>query len=108
MSWPAILAVCVALAAAGAARAAVPDWWKRDAMCVRAHEGAWTSNTGNGYYGGFQMDLTFQRRYGPGYLRRYGTADRWSPALQLAVAYRGWRTQGWGAWPNSARECGLR
>src|SRR6185436_13142983 len=29
--------------------------------CIHRGEGAWRSNTGNGYYGGLQMDLEFQQ-----------------------------------------------
>src|SRR4051794_32726231 len=31
--------------------------------CIHRYEGAWNSNTGNGYYGGLQMDYTFQSQY---------------------------------------------
>jgi hypothetical protein len=48
-------------------------------MCIHRHEGPWTARTGNGYYGGLQMDLSFQRTYGTDFLARWGTADRWPP-----------------------------
>jgi len=54
-----------------------------------------------------QMDWSFMHNYGPWTLRRYGTADHWPWRTQLLIAYRGWRAQGWGAWPNSAHFCGL-
>lgn len=94
--------------ARGEFRREVPRWWYRAALCVHRGEGAWNSHTGNGYFGGLQMDLRFQRTYGAWMLRHYGTADHWSPKAQLVVAHRGWLRQGWGAWPATSRRCGLR
>src|SRR5687767_12923369 len=48
------------------------------------HQG-WATRTENGYYGGLQMNLGFQRRYGRHLLRRKGTADRWTPLEQMWV-----------------------
>ena len=77
-------------------------------MCIHRHEGPWTARTGNGYYGGLQMDLSFQRAYGRDFLRRWGTADRWPPAAQVVVADRAYRAgRGFTPWPNTARACGL-
>src|SRR4051812_14293335 len=28
-------------------------------LCIHSGEGSWTANTGNGYYGGLQMDYSF-------------------------------------------------
>lgn len=76
--------------------------------CIHAYEGGWHSNTGNGYYGGLQMDLSFQRRYGAYLLRRKGTADKWSPIEQMWVAERAHRSgRGFYPWPRTARYCGL-
>ena len=95
---------------------ALPRQWLSDALCVYQHErgpSGWSTNTGNGYYGGLQMDLSFQRIYGTWLLRNRGTADRWTPTQQLRIAYRahrGWKDydgRGWSPWPNSARRCGL-
>ena len=80
-------------------------------LCVFLHERhpgqGWRTNTGNGYYGGLQMDLAFQRNYGRWLLRAKGRAHRWTPIEQIWVAERGRRVQGWHAWPNSARACSL-
>jgi len=77
-------------------------------LCIQRHEGAWNANTGNGYYGGLQMDLSFQRTYGPELLRRKGTANRWKPIEQIWVAERAYRSgRGFHPWPNTARYCGL-
>jgi hypothetical protein len=76
--------------------------------CIHRGEGAWQSNTGNGYYGGLQMDVEFQRTYAPTFLLRKGTADRWSRLEQIWVAERARRSgRGFGPWPNTARMCGL-
>jgi hypothetical protein len=80
---------------------------KRHWLCIQGHEADWDANTGNGYYGGLQMDLGFQRRYGTFLLRRKGTADRWAPLEQMWVAERALRAgRGFFPWPNAARICG--
>ena len=84
-----------------------PEW-----RCIQAHEtkyaGGWSARTGNGYYGGLQLSLQFQRVYAPELIRSKGTADRWSAIEQMWVAERAHR-DGWGftPWPNTARACGL-
>ena len=81
---------------------------KRQWLCIHRYEGAWTSNTGNGYYGGLQMNLSFQRAYAPSLLRRKGTADRWTPLEQMWTAERAHQSgRGFYPWPNTARYCGL-
>jgi hypothetical protein len=76
--------------------------------CIHGYEGVWTANTGNGYYGGLQLDLAFQHRYGAPYLRRWGTADRWPAWAQVEAAVRAYRSgRGFYPWPNTARFCGL-
>jgi hypothetical protein len=77
-------------------------------QCIHRYEGDWNANTGNSYYGGLQMDYGFQRTYGPEFLRAYGTADHWPPAVQIVVAMRAYLSgRGYTPWPNSARLCGL-
>lgn len=81
---------------------------KADWLCIHRHEGAWNDHTGNGYYGGLQMDLTFQRRYGGYLLRVKGTANNWSPLEQMWIAERAFESgRGFYPWPNTARACGL-
>jgi hypothetical protein len=76
--------------------------------CIHRYEGAWTSNSGNGYYGGLQMDRAFMRMYGRDFLRRWGTADQWPAWAQIETAARAHRSgRGFWPWPNSARACGL-
>lgn len=76
-------------------------------LCIHRLEGAWNSDTGNGYYGGLQMDLGFQRSYGGFLVKLKGTADRWTPLEQIWVAEKATRTRGFGPWPNTAAYCGL-
>ncbi|MHB8060339.1 MAG: transglycosylase family protein [Gaiellaceae bacterium] len=77
-------------------------------LCIHRGEGAWNARTGNGYYGGLQMDISFQRSYGGYLLRNKGTADNWSPNEQMWVAERAYRSgRGFYPWPNTARACGL-
>jgi len=81
-------------------------------LCIHRYERSpaqgWRTRTGNGYYGGLQMDISFQREYGPELLRRKGTADRWTAVEQMWVAERAHRSgRGFYPWPNTARYCGL-
>jgi hypothetical protein len=76
-------------------------------FCIHRFEGAWTDPNAP-YYGGLQMDLSFQRRYGRELLRRKGTANHWTPLEQMWVAERAHRSgRGYYPWPNTARSCGL-
>jgi len=80
---------------------------KRAWSCIQRHEGPWHDPHAP-YFGGLQMDLTFQRLYGRDLLRRKGTADRWTPVEQMWVAERAHRSgRGFYPWPNTARYCGL-
>ncbi len=91
-----------------AARPALPPALRAAFLCIHGFEGAWDANTGNGYYGGLQMDLGFQQSYGADFERRWGTADRWPPWAQLEVAARAYRAgRGFWPWPSTARFCGL-
>jgi hypothetical protein len=75
--------------------------------CIHRYEGSWR-DSGAPYYGGLQMDLGFQQRYGGPLLARKGTADHWTPLEQMWVAERALRAgRGFYPWPNTARYCGL-
>ena len=76
-------------------------------LCIHRYEGSWTDARAP-YYGGVQMDLSFQRRYGERLLRTKGTADHWLRLEQIWVAERAHRSgRGFYPWPNTARACGL-
>jgi hypothetical protein len=88
-------------------------WWRANHppdlsgwLCIHHHEGSW-SDAGGPYWGGLQMDLSFQQRYGGWLLRHKGTADHWSPLEQIWVAVRAWRVRGFSPWPNTAAYCGM-
>jgi hypothetical protein len=75
--------------------------------CIHRWEGSWT-DPNSPYYGGLQMDISFQRTYGAGLLRRKGTADHWAPYEQMWVAERAVKAgRGFYPWPSTARRCGL-
>jgi hypothetical protein len=78
-------------------------------MCIAEHEShrTWDISTGNGYYGGLQMDRQFQRTYAPALYRTKGTADNWTAEEQMRTAERARATRGFHPWPNTARTCGL-
>ena len=76
-------------------------------LCIHRYEGSWT-DSGGPYYGGLQMDISFQQSYGWHLLRLKGTADHWTPLEQMWVAERAYRSgRGFYPWPNTARACGL-
>jgi hypothetical protein len=85
---------------------------KRAWLCLYRYERhpthGWRTNTGNGFYGGLQMNWRFMETYGRRLLRRKGPAHRWSALEQMWVAERALRAgRGFYPWPNSARSCGL-
>jgi len=102
-----------AAAALGIARYAPRPLFTRDRlltelMCIHHHEGRWTSNTGNGYYGGLQMNIKFQLTFGSAFFGRWGTADNWPIWAQVVVARRAYSNGlGFTPWPNTSRACGL-
>jgi hypothetical protein len=79
----------------------------REWQCIHRYEGSWVDPNAP-YYGGLQMDLSFQRAYGGPLLDEKGTADNWSPLEQMWVAERAHASgRGFYPWPNTARFCGL-
>ena len=98
-------AVQVASAPAPApAPAASGGGWSWPWSCIAQYEsgGNPAENTGNGFYGGLQFTMgTWLANGGTG-----NPADA-SIAEQEAVANNVLASQGWGAWPNTSRMCGL-
>lgn len=76
-------------------------------LCIHHYEGSWTADTGNGYYGGLQMDDSFQKTYGWDVYKIKGSADHWTPLEQMQAAEKAYKTRGFYPWPNTARACGL-
>ena len=75
-------------------------------LCIHRYEGSW-ADSGSPYWGGLQMDLSFQQTYGGWLLRHKGTADHWSPLEQIWVAVRASHSRGFSPWPSTARDCGV-
>ena len=75
-------------------------------LCIHRYEGSW-ADSGSPYWGGLQMDLSFQQTYGGWLLRHKGTADHWSALEQIWVAVRASRSRGFSPWPSTARDCGV-
>jgi len=78
--------------------------------CIHTYEGAWNavSATVPTYYGGLQMEASFEEAYGADVLAyRGGHANTWSRHDQLMVGVRGYRVRGYTPWPAAAAACGL-
>jgi transglycosylase-like protein len=78
--------------------------WSALAQCESS--GDPRTNTGNGYYGLYQEDMSFWRTHGG--LAFAPRPDLATPAQQLMVAERGLAVQGPAAWPRCSRVVGLR
>src|ERR1700747_3543585 len=94
-------------------RRAHATWWHakhppemRGWLCIHHYEGSW-ADSGSPYWGGLQMDLSFQQRYGGWLLHHRGTADHWSPLKQIWAGVRASHSRGFSPWPNTARYCGF-
>ncbi|MFF4140633.1 transglycosylase family protein [Streptomyces sp. NPDC001698] len=92
-------AIAIPLIGAGGASAADGNAWNKVAKCESG--GAWSANTGNGYYGGLQLTQDDWEKYGG--LDYASSADQASRSQQIAVAEKLLADKGPGAWPT----CGL-
>lgn len=78
--------------------------WDRLAQCESG--GNWSTNTGNGYYGGVQFSApTWNAMGGQQYAP---TADKATREQQIAVASKLQAQSGWGQWPACSASLGLR
>jgi LysM repeat protein len=75
--------------------------WDRLAQCESG--GNWSTNTGNGFYGGLQFTQSSWRAAGGS-----GSPQNASRSEQIRVAQNLQKMQGWGAWPTCSRKVGLR
>ncbi|MGC9494748.1 transglycosylase family protein [Streptomyces sp. WG7] len=92
-------AIAIPLLGATGAHAADGASWDRVAECETG--GAWSQNSGNGYYGGLQLSQDAWEQYGG--LEYAPSADQASRSQQVRVAEKIHADQGIAAWPT----CGL-
>lgn len=74
--------------------------------CIHSYEGSWKDPNAP-YWGGLQMDYSFQSSYGAWLLQHRGTANHWTRLEQIWAAVRAWRTRGFEPWANTAHICGV-
>ena len=74
----------------------VPDW---DAIAQAESGGNWSTNTGNGFYGGLQFKQSTWDAYKP--KGAPSRADLATKEQQIAAAEATYAAQGAGAWPNT-------
>ncbi|SDC06102.1 SH3 domain-containing protein [Raineyella antarctica] len=74
--------------------------WDQLAQCESG--GNWSTNTGNGFYGGLQFTQSTWSAYGG-----KGSPQTASRTEQIAVAQKVQAGQGWGAWPACSAKLGL-
>lgn len=75
--------------------------WDSIAACEAG--GNWSTNTGNGYYGGLQFSLGSWQAVGG-----VGLPSEASREEQIARGQQLQTRQGWGAWPSCSAKLGLR
>ncbi len=76
--------------------------------CIHSYEGSWSAYSPAGpYYGGYQMDPSFETAYGAKYVQLWGDASNWPAAMQTAAAWNATQVVGYSPWPTSAANCGL-
>lgn len=97
-------ALALPLLSASGAHAADTATWDRVAQCESG--GVWSSDAGNGFYGGLQLTQEMWDRHGGGaYASRPDLASR---AQQIAVAESILDDLGPDAWPSCAVNAGLK
>jgi hypothetical protein len=98
--------------------ASAADWapsatWLAQAHCIHVKEGAWTANTGNGYYGGMQFAAQTWKRVGgkpdPAF-RHPGNPAYPFRATSIEQTYRAWRLWkhdggSWKSWGAVGASC---
>ena len=77
--------------------------WDDLAQCESG--GNWSTNTGNGYYGGLQFSASTWLAQGGGEFAP--TADLATREQQIIVAERLLAAAGWGQWPHCSSQLGL-
>lgn len=95
----AVAGIAVGAPLAIAATPASATNWDAIAQCESG--GNWSTNTGNGYYGGLQFTQSTWKAYGG-----TGSPQGASRDQQIAVAERVMQGQGPGAWPVCSKKAG--
>ncbi|MBB1160079.1 MULTISPECIES: transglycosylase family protein [Amycolatopsis] len=95
----AVAGIAVGAPLAIAATPASATNWDAIAQCESG--GNWSTNTGNGYYGGLQFTQSTWKAYGG-----TGSPQGASREQQIAVAERVMQGQGPGAWPVCSKKAG--
>ncbi|MBU2595799.1 transglycosylase family protein [Patescibacteria group bacterium] len=81
------------------------DAWLRLRMCESGN--TYSRNSGNGYYGAYQFNISTWRSYAPaGYADV--RPDLAPPAVQDQAALALYHKRGWQPWPACSRKLGLR
>lgn len=91
-----------------------PSYIVRGLLCIHTYEGDWADH-GAPYWGGLQMDMSFQKTYGwlrhNGvkwyFVKKWGTADHWPKWAQVVAGIHAYFSRRWDPWPNTAHSCGL-
>lgn len=74
---------------------------------LRSCEGAYTSNTGNGYYGAYQFNIgTWKSNAPAGYKDTLPSSA--PPSVQDEAAANLYKARGWQPWPSCSRKLGLQ
>lgn len=87
--------------------------WFAQAKCIHLHEGPWSANTGNGYFGGMQFAkttwLAARGTYDPAFDHPGDARFPFSATArdQLRVAWRLWLRDGgtWRSWGAVGASC---
>jgi resuscitation-promoting factor RpfA len=98
---------------AAAARSGYSAAWLAQARCIHLHEGPWTANTGNGYFGGMQFAPQTWKRVGGSAVDAFAHPGdpaypfRASVQEQLYRAWLVWKRDGstWRSWGAVGAAC---
>ena len=86
--------------------------WLWDKVNDNECRDTWNCDTGNGYYGGLQMDAIFEEQYNSSAVELWGHSNNWPKNAQVLAADRAYsgygkiRARGLSPWPSSNAEFG--
>lgn len=79
---------------------ATPEAWQALRYCEAG--GIYSRNSGNGYYGAYQFNISTWNNY-----MGYARADLAPPAVQDSKAQETYNRRGWTPWPSCSKRLGL-